>query len=60
MSKVEFTIIDQWFDYFHSKPEYRVDMFVYLRTSPSVVFERIKQRARSEEETIPLVSTAHW
>jgi deoxynucleoside kinase len=30
-----------------------VDLFVYLRTDPEVVYERILKRDRTEERTVP-------
>ncbi|XP_050311818.1 deoxynucleoside kinase-like [Anthonomus grandis grandis] len=49
-----FAVIDKWFSWIKSQKLAEVDMIVYLRTSPEVVYERILQRKRPEERTVSL------
>lgn len=52
MPASEFSVLCEWYDFLCKSPELdlNVDLIVYLRTSPEVVFERVKRRARSEEK----------
>ncbi|XP_054164702.1 thymidine kinase 2, mitochondrial-like [Oppia nitens] len=54
LSKPEFIILDEWFKWLSSKSCLKVDLIVYLRTSPETVFQRVKNRSRSEEQEIPI------
>jgi len=56
MSRGEVVILDAWYNLLISRPEFdtKVDLIIYLRTSPQVAFERMARRARSEEATLPL------
>ncbi|XP_018576748.1 deoxynucleoside kinase-like [Anoplophora glabripennis] len=45
-------VIDEWFKFITNEEQIDVDLIVYLRTSPEVVYERILKRNRSEERTI--------
>jgi len=54
MSEVEYAVLSEWFDWLVGNQSCDVDLIVYLRTSPQVVYERIKKRSRSEEREIPL------
>lgn len=56
LSPVEYRILDQYFDHLRSKPPTMVNLFVYLRTDPEVVHERIRKRSRREEDAISMVS----
>lgn len=47
-------VIDKWFQWILSQNYVHVDLVVYLRTSPEIVFERIMQRKRPEEKTVSL------
>ena len=51
---MEYAVLTEWFDWLISRQSCDVDLIVYLRTDPEVVFERIKKRSRNEEKTIPL------
>lgn len=42
------------FDFINESQKIACDLIVYLRTSPEVVYERMKARARSEESCVPL------
>lgn len=52
MSAPAVAVIDEWFKYIIKNEKIDVDLVVYLRTSPEVVYERILKRNRSEERTI--------
>ncbi|XP_027196728.2 deoxynucleoside kinase-like [Dermatophagoides pteronyssinus] len=54
LSPVEYRILDQYFDHLRSKPPTMVNLFVYLRTDPEVVHERIRKRSRREEDAISM------
>ena len=56
MEESEYLVLSEWFNFLVSCPlmNFKVDQIIYLRTDPEVVYERIKNRNRSEENTIPL------
>lgn len=49
-----YNILQEWYNFIKTNVPIRVDLIVYLRTSPEVVYERMKKRARSEEACVPL------
>jgi len=51
MTGGEMAILDGWYDLLVNRPEFdtKVDLTVYLRTSPEVALQRVKSRGRSEE-----------
>lgn len=49
MSAPAVAVIDEWFKFIINQEKIDVDLIVYLRTSPEVVYERILKRNRSEE-----------
>ncbi|XP_057378542.1 deoxynucleoside kinase-like [Daphnia carinata] len=49
LEEIEFAILAKWFQYLECEPCTRLDLIVYLRTSPDVAFNRIKTRNRVEE-----------
>ena len=58
MTEMEWNMYNEWFNYtqeVYNDANYPVipDGYIYLRTFPSIAHERIKKRARSEEDTIP-------
>lgn len=54
MTPLEWQIYTEWFSWLVDKYSHRPDGFVYLRTSPSVCYERLLKRNRAEESTVPL------
>ena len=52
----EFAVLCEWFEFLIESPQMNleVDLIIYLRTSPEVAWERVKDRARAEEKVIPL------
>lgn len=49
-----YKILKEWYEMIDKSIHIQADLIVYLRTSPEVVFERMKSRARSEESCVPL------
>lgn len=54
LSDVEVTVLDDWSDWCIKNSKIETDLIVYLRTSPTVVYERMKERARKEEVCVSL------
>lgn len=54
MANAEYTVYCEWFKIITQNLDVGVDLIVYLRTDPELLHARIKQRARSEEQAIPL------
>ncbi|XP_023727836.1 thymidine kinase 2, mitochondrial isoform X2 [Cryptotermes secundus] len=54
MPTCEYVVLDEWFKWITSHLDTGGDLIVYLRTSPEVVFERMKVRARKEETHVSL------
>ena len=52
MPKPSVSVLDEHFKWFNSKPESKIDLIVYLRTDPEIVYERIMSRNRDEETSI--------
>lgn len=58
MRESEFHTLVEWYEFLSAESgglarqnlDIGVDMYVYLRTSPAVAYERVKARARKEEE----------
>ncbi|RWS14560.1 hypothetical protein B4U79_15446, partial [Dinothrombium tinctorium] len=51
---VEYKIIDEWFKELMKDKCTKLDYIIYLRTSPEVCYQRVKQRFRREEETLTM------
>lgn len=47
-------ILRDWFHFIDTTMHIRADLILYLRTSPEVVHERMRRRARSEESCVSL------
>ncbi|KAH9520529.1 deoxycytidine metabolic process [Dermatophagoides farinae] len=52
ISPCEYHVLNQWFN--NCLPAAQIDLIIYLRTDPDIVFERIKKRGRPEESKITL------
>ena len=62
----EYSVLDEWYRFLTSDLgsqrkaldrgsfDLGVDLVVYLRTSPEMAFQRVKRRARTEEDLIPV------
>lgn len=53
LGAVEHSILLDWFNFVLSIQNVSVDLFVYLRASPEICYERIKKRKRKEEADVP-------
>lgn len=49
-----YQILQHWYDFIDKYHQVRPDMFVYLRTSPAVAYERLRARGRTEEGGVTL------
>ncbi|XP_058130228.1 deoxynucleoside kinase isoform X2 [Anopheles coustani] len=49
-----YNVLQEWYEFITCNIHIQADLIVYLQTSPEVVYERMKQRARSEESCVPL------
>lgn len=47
-------IMQQWFNFIEQHFTLQVDLIIYLRTTPEIIIERIKNRGRIEEENIDM------
>lgn len=47
-------ILKQWFRFIISQVEIKVDLIIYLRTTPDVLLKRIKERNRHEEKNMEI------
>ncbi|XP_078695989.1 thymidine kinase 2, mitochondrial-like [Branchiostoma floridae x Branchiostoma belcheri] len=54
MTDAEYVVLTEWFDWILANQKVQIDLIVYLKTSPEVCHQRIKQRCREEEKAIPL------
>ena len=54
MNKIEFDIYERWSKWLASELCDKIDAIIYLRSTPEVSAERIKERSRKSEEKIPL------
>lgn len=54
MSEAEYSVYWKWYKALTDSFDCRVDLIVYLRTDPKLVHARAKNRARVEEQEIPL------
>ncbi|XP_064643760.1 thymidine kinase 2, mitochondrial-like isoform X2 [Lineus longissimus] len=51
---LEYSVLSEWYEWIIANQDVKVDLFVYLKADPETCYERIKQRARKEESTVPL------
>ncbi|XP_032596639.1 deoxynucleoside kinase isoform X2 [Drosophila grimshawi] len=49
-----YNTLQEWFKFIDEAIHVQADLIIYLRTSPEVAYERIRERARSEESCVPL------
>lgn len=49
-----FGILQEWYKFIDKSIDIRADLVVYLRSTPEIVHQRIKERARAEESCVPL------
>jgi len=54
LQEAEFAVLAEWFKWVDDHIELPLDLIIYLRTSPQVVFDRMTSRGRTEETGVPL------
>ncbi|CAD5113385.1 DgyrCDS2558 [Dimorphilus gyrociliatus] len=54
MEEIDYLVLTEWFDWIVENGSCDLDLIVYLRTKPEVLYERIRERGRNEEQIIPL------
>ncbi|XP_059164415.1 thymidine kinase 2, mitochondrial-like [Physella acuta] len=54
MPEIEHIILTEWFNWIIKTQNIKVDLFVYLRTNPELLYSRIVKRCRNEELKISL------
>jgi len=54
INEIEWKLYQNWFNWLSEKFNAKPDGIIYLRCDPVIAYERVKKRARSEEETISL------
>lgn len=54
MHAADFAVLDQWFRWIRANVDIGLDLIVYLRSTPEVVYERVRARARPEEDGLTL------
>lgn len=50
----ELAVLNEWHDWLESTMDLKLDLIVYLRTTPEVAYERMRVRNRKEEAGAPL------
>ncbi|XP_053607724.1 deoxynucleoside kinase-like [Plodia interpunctella] len=50
----EYQVLTSWYEYVEKNLDIALDLIVYLKTSPQVVWERMMKRGRAEESEVPL------
>lgn len=54
LSKLEWALYQEWFEWLVDNYATKPTGFIYLKTDPQVCYNRLTQRARTEESEIPL------
>lgn len=54
MNKIEFDVYERWSKWLASELCDKIDAIIYLRSTPEVSAERIKERSRKSEDEIPI------
>ncbi|XP_050466366.1 deoxynucleoside kinase-like isoform X1 [Cataglyphis hispanica] len=54
LHKSEVTVLEDWYDWCLKNANIETDLIVYLRTTPEIVYNRMKQRGRKEENAVSL------
>jgi len=54
ISKLEYTVHHQWFDWLKEVQKPKIDVIMYIQTPPEKCLERLKERGRKEEQAITL------
>lgn len=51
---IKFEILNEWFQFIIEKISINIDLIIYLRASPDVILQRIRERNRPEEQDISI------
>ncbi|KAG7294900.1 hypothetical protein JYU34_012475 [Plutella xylostella] len=54
LEDAEYQVLSTWFDYSEKNLDIDLDLIVYLKTTPQVVWDRMAKRGRAEESEVPL------
>ncbi|KPI93162.1 Deoxynucleoside kinase [Papilio xuthus] len=54
LQEPEYQVLLKWFDYTEKSLDISLDLIVYLKTTPQIVWDRMMKRGRSEESEVPL------
>ncbi|XP_033217452.1 deoxynucleoside kinase-like isoform X2 [Belonocnema kinseyi] len=54
LQNVEAYLLEKWYDWALENTKVQADLIVYLRTTPEVVYQRMRTRARKEEDCVSL------
>ncbi|XP_045476470.1 deoxynucleoside kinase-like isoform X2 [Harmonia axyridis] len=54
LNSADYAVLDQWYRWIRENVDINLDLIVYLRTTPEVVYERVKKRNRPEETGLSL------
>ncbi|XP_060522398.1 deoxynucleoside kinase-like isoform X2 [Cylas formicarius] len=50
----DYSVLDQWYRWIRANVDISLDLIVYLRSTPEVVYQRVKARGRPEEDGLSL------
>ncbi|KAL4704442.1 hypothetical protein ACJJTC_014374 [Scirpophaga incertulas] len=50
----EYQVLNTWYDFVEKNLDINLNLIVYLKTSPQVVWDRMMKRGRAEESEVPL------
>lgn len=53
IEKAAYDVFIKWFEYAEKCVRNQIDLIVYVRATPEVVYERIQKRNRTEEKSVP-------
>ncbi|GLV34982.1 deoxyribonucleoside kinase [Carabus blaptoides fortunei] len=54
LQSADYEVLHQWYQWMELNIDIEIDFIVYLQTSPELVYERMRNRGRKEEEMVPL------
>ncbi|XP_015184551.1 PREDICTED: deoxynucleoside kinase isoform X2 [Polistes dominula] len=54
LQDIEVIVLEDWYNWCITSANIETDMIIYLRTSPEVVYQRMRIRARKEENAVSL------
>ncbi|XP_077291370.1 thymidine kinase 2, mitochondrial-like [Arctopsyche grandis] len=54
LADCEYEVLKAWYDWIENNVDISLDLIVYLRSTPEVVWHRMVKRGRTEENAVPL------